>query len=77
MIKACMHLFFWIQDEDRGVQLTVLTDTSQGGSSLNDGQMELMVCPLKASVHHRYYLHESLVESYMYIRFCVHFTQAS
>ena len=28
----------------RNVQFTVMTDRSQGGSSLNDGQLELMVC---------------------------------
>ena len=32
-----------MQDNSRGVQLTVMTDRSQGGSSLNDGQLELMV----------------------------------
>jgi len=26
------------------VQLTVLTDRSQGGASLQDGEIELMVC---------------------------------
>jgi lysosomal alpha-mannosidase len=33
----------FIKDEDRGVQFTVMTDRAQGGSSLNDGQLELMV----------------------------------
>ena len=40
----------YIRDEDREVQFTVLTDRSQGGSSLNDGQLELMV--------HRRLLHD-------------------
>ena len=31
------------QDEAKNIQFTVLTDRSQGGSSLNDGQVELMV----------------------------------
>ncbi len=35
------------------MQLTVMTDRSQGGSSLNDGQMELMVC----SVHVHIIIH--------------------
>jgi lysosomal alpha-mannosidase len=35
------HIF--IQDETRGTQLTVLTDRAEGGSSLKDGQLELMV----------------------------------
>lgn len=29
--------------KDKSMQLTVLTDRSQGGSSLKDGQLELMV----------------------------------
>ena len=33
----------YVQDESEGVQLTVLTDRSQGGTSLRDGEMELMV----------------------------------
>ncbi|XP_046579073.1 lysosomal alpha-mannosidase-like isoform X2 [Haliotis rubra] len=33
----------FITDDERNVQLTVLTDRSQAGSSLQDGQMELMV----------------------------------
>ncbi|CAI7992775.1 Lysosomal alpha-mannosidase [Geodia barretti] len=33
----------FIKDEDRGVQFTVMNDRAQGGSSLNDGQLELMV----------------------------------
>ena len=32
-----------IQDRAAGVQLTVLTDRSQGGSSMNDGEVELMI----------------------------------
>ena len=28
------------------MQLTVLTDRSQGGASIHDGQIELMVCSL-------------------------------
>ena len=35
--------FCSLQDEDRGVQFTVLTDRAQGGSSLKDGELELMV----------------------------------
>jgi lysosomal alpha-mannosidase len=33
----------FMKDEKRGVQFTVMTDRAQGGSSLNDGQLELMV----------------------------------
>jgi lysosomal alpha-mannosidase len=33
----------FIRDESKGVQLTVLTDRSHGGSSLRDGSMELMI----------------------------------
>lgn len=33
----------YLRDDGRGVQFTVMTDRSQGGSSLNDGQVELMV----------------------------------
>ncbi|XP_046579029.1 lysosomal alpha-mannosidase-like [Haliotis rubra] len=33
----------FLRDEERNIQLTVLTDRCQGGSSLSDGQMELMV----------------------------------
>jgi len=33
-----------LQDKARNVQLTVLTDRSQGGASLHDGEIELMVC---------------------------------
>jgi lysosomal alpha-mannosidase len=33
----------FIQDTGKDVQLTVLTDRSQGGASIQDGQMELMV----------------------------------
>ncbi|XP_076458768.1 lysosomal alpha-mannosidase-like [Babylonia areolata] len=40
----------FIRDEARKVQLTVLTDRSQGGTSLQDGQIELMV--------HRRLLHD-------------------
>ncbi|XP_033744911.1 lysosomal alpha-mannosidase-like [Pecten maximus] len=40
----------FIRDEDLGVQLTVLTDRSQGGSSIIDGGIQLMV--------HRRLLHD-------------------
>ncbi|XP_071107653.1 lysosomal alpha-mannosidase-like [Haliotis cracherodii] len=33
----------FLKDEERNIQLTVLTDRCQGGGSLTDGQMELMV----------------------------------
>jgi lysosomal alpha-mannosidase len=33
----------FIRDESKGMQMTVLTDRSQGGSSLTDGQLELMI----------------------------------
>jgi lysosomal alpha-mannosidase len=33
----------YFRDEGRGVQFTVMTDRAQGGSSLSDGQLELMV----------------------------------
>ncbi|KAL5505251.1 hypothetical protein EMCRGX_G006653 [Ephydatia muelleri] len=33
----------YIQDEAKQVQFTVLTDRAQGGTSLNDGEVELMV----------------------------------
>lgn len=36
-------LFFFSPFQDRKTQLTVLTDRSQGGSSLTDGSLELMV----------------------------------
>lgn len=32
-----------IKDEEKNVQFSVLTDRAQGGSSLNDGEIELMV----------------------------------
>jgi len=32
------------QDTAKNVQLTVLTDRSQGGASIHDGEIELMVC---------------------------------
>ena len=32
-----------IQDENKNAQLTVLTDRSQGGASIIDGSVELMV----------------------------------
>lgn len=40
----------YIQDTARDIQLTVLTDRSQGGSSIQDGQVEIMV--------HRRLLHD-------------------
>ena len=33
----------YLRDENRKVQFTILNDRSQGGSSLNDGQLELMI----------------------------------
>ena len=41
MVPSCV--IFVSQDEDRGIQFTVMTDRAQGGASLNDGQLELMV----------------------------------
>ena len=35
-----MYIF---QDPDRNIQLTVLTDRCQGGSSIRDGEIELLV----------------------------------
>lgn len=35
-----------IRDEAADVELAVLTDRAQGGSSLKDGEIELMVCAL-------------------------------
>lgn len=32
-----------IKDEDSGLEVAVLNDRSQGGSSIEDGQLELMV----------------------------------
>ena len=42
MVELSFALLY-AQDESEGVQLTVLTDRSQGGTSLRDGEMELMV----------------------------------
>ena len=39
------------QDMSRDVQFTVLNDRSQGGTSLTDGQLELMVIILIAAVY--------------------------
>ncbi|XP_076327158.1 LOW QUALITY PROTEIN: lysosomal alpha-mannosidase-like [Tachypleus tridentatus] len=33
----------YIKDDSRNIQLTILTDRSQGGSSLSDGSIELMI----------------------------------
>ncbi|XP_076348984.1 lysosomal alpha-mannosidase-like [Tachypleus tridentatus] len=33
----------YLKDKSKDIQLTILTDRSQGGSSLNDGSLELMV----------------------------------
>ena len=33
----------FLQDTAKGTQLTLLTDRSQGGTSVNDGELELMV----------------------------------
>ena len=45
MVSTCAHtdVTDYIQDVSRNVQFTILTDRSQGGASLNDGQLELMV----------------------------------
>src|SRR5699024_3561250 len=40
----------YIRDQSEDIQLTVLTDRSQGGSSIHDGQVELML--------HRRLLHD-------------------
>ena len=44
MIKISEH--FLPQDEETKVQFTVLTDRSQGGASIHDGEVELMVMSL-------------------------------
>jgi hypothetical protein len=38
------------QDVKKNIQFTVLTDRSEGGSSINDGQIELMVDELLAVI---------------------------
>ena len=38
-----MYCFAHNKDESKGVQFTILNDRSQGGSSLLDGSVELMV----------------------------------
>lgn len=35
--------YFLSQDESKNIQFTVLTDRSQGGGSIQDGNLELMV----------------------------------
>ena len=37
---TCM---LWLQDKAKNIQLTVLTDRSQGGGSVKDGEIEIMV----------------------------------
>ena len=44
MIKISDH--FLPQDGDSKAQLTILTDRSQGGASIHDGEVELMVMSL-------------------------------
>jgi len=39
-----MIVTYDLQDKAKNVQLTVLTDRSQGGASIHDGEIELMVC---------------------------------
>jgi len=39
-----MIVMYDLQDKAKNVQLTVLTDRSQGGASIHDGEIELMVC---------------------------------
>ena len=41
---AIISCHFSLKDTAKRVQFTILNDRSQGGSSLNDGQLELMVC---------------------------------
>ena len=43
MLHLIVLRCFCLQDEDKKVQLTVLNDRSQGGTSLSDGEVELMV----------------------------------
>jgi len=44
----------YLKDEVADKQLTVLVDRAQGGSSLNDGQIELLI--------HRRHVHEEMVD---------------
>lgn len=39
-----------IEDKLENLRLSVLTDRAQGGSSLQDGEVELMVCMIKKIV---------------------------
>ena len=36
-------LFHVLQDKSKNIQFTVLTDRSEGGSSITDGHLEIMV----------------------------------
>ena len=38
-----MSLICRLQDKTAGTQLTVMTDRSNGGSSIHDGMLEVMV----------------------------------
>ena len=38
-----LFCYFMSQDESKNMQFTVLTDRSQGGGSIQDGNLELMV----------------------------------
>ena len=42
MINSDVDEAFYVQDELKKIQLTILTDRSQGGASIHDGQLELM-----------------------------------
>ena len=39
----CVSLICRLQDKTAGTQLTVMTDRSNGGSSIHDGMLEVMV----------------------------------
>ena len=47
-LPSCLLCATFTQDEDKKVQLTVLNDRSQGGTSLSDGKVELMVSSLES-----------------------------
>ena len=52
-LPSCLLCVTFTQDEDKKVQLTVLNDRSQGGTSLSDGEVELMVSRLESSNRER------------------------
>lgn len=41
--RVGLFCYFVSQDESKNIQFTVLTDRSQGGGSIQDGNLELMV----------------------------------